>query len=137
MHMEHSAGFIIFEDSVRPKFLLLHYEEGHWDFPKGHLEPEEEPLDAALRELREETSITDVQIVDAFNKTVYYTFTREGVRVRKKVDFFLAKTSQIAVKLSPEHVGYAWLSFDDAMDRLTYRTAKELLAKAYPFVRGK
>src|SRR6187401_3793923 len=46
----------------------------NWDFPKGIVEPNEDPLDAAKREVEEETSITDLEFVfgEDFKETVPY-----------------------------------------------------------------
>ena len=38
MISEKSAGAILFVKEKEPRYLLLHYEAGHWDFPKGHVE---------------------------------------------------------------------------------------------------
>ena len=57
---ERSAGAVIFyseTDSAEPEFLLLHYTAGHWDFPKGNIEHGEQEIQAAIREIREETGM--------------------------------------------------------------------------------
>ena len=56
MERERSAGAIIFREEKRKiYYLLLHYESGHWDFPKGHVEKEEKEKETVKREIREET----------------------------------------------------------------------------------
>ena len=63
--MEKSCGVVLFNSD---RFLLLQHNnevsgaDGHWDFPKGHVESGEEEIDTALRELKEETNIEDVNI---------------------------------------------------------------------------
>ncbi len=133
--MEHSSGIILFrKENKEIKFLLLHYEEGHWDFAKGHLEGEEDAKTAAIRELEEETKITSIKFISGFEETIHYIVLKDGLRSKKRVDFFLAETGEFKVRLSPEHVGYAWLTYHEALERLTFRTGKELLNKAYPIV---
>jgi bis(5'-nucleosidyl)-tetraphosphatase len=132
---EFSAGFVLFQNQDNTKkFLLLNYGQ-HWDYPKGHLEADEEPLAAARRELAEETGISDIQRIAGFQEVVIYTFThrRKGL-IRKKVTFYLAATEQAEVKLSDEHVGYAWLDLGQALERLTYPTARDLLQSAARFL---
>lgn len=137
---ERSAGIIVFriDDDAR-RYLLLDYGK-YYEFPKGHLEPGEDDLTAALRELDEETGITSVQLVEGYKReiTYYYRAKRRqraarmvpsGV-VRKDVCFFLARTKEKKVRISDEHVGYVWLSYDKALARLKYPTAKELLTLA-------
>ena len=60
MLREKSCGAVIFikkDDST--KYLLLNYEAGHWDFVKGNVEPNETEKETVVRELKEETGITD------------------------------------------------------------------------------
>jgi len=122
-----SAGVIV---RYGDRFLLLHYEAGHWDFPKGHVEKGESYLQAALREFEEETGITRVDIVEGSRERIHYVYRRSGELVSKDVYFFLASASESDVRLSDEHVGYAWLPFDEALARLTYDSARGLLRKA-------
>ena len=57
---EKSCGAVVFLKTLEEtKYLLLQYEAGHWDFVKGNVEPEESEKETVLRELQEETGITD------------------------------------------------------------------------------
>ena len=76
---ERSAGFICFRrrDDVPGgvEYLLLDYGR-HWEYAKGHVDPGEKDLDAAVRELREETAITDPRVIDGFrHELVYFSAT--------------------------------------------------------------
>lgn len=124
---------IFTEDSER-KYLLLHYVEGHWDFVKGKIEDRESEMDALEREAQEETGIVDLQIIPEFRETINYNFSSEGKVFHKDVVFFLAKTNQIIVRLSEEHVEYKWLSCKDALRQLTFKSAKDVLEKADKFL---
>ena len=55
----HSDEFLIIQHSVKPNVT-----EGHWDFPKGHVEENETEFETAVRELKEETGITDFLLID-------------------------------------------------------------------------
>ena len=57
--------------------------------------------------------------------------------MHKEVVLFLAKTKTKQVVLSHEHTGFAWKSYDAAMDNLTYRNAKNLLMAAKEFLEQK
>lgn len=139
MEKERSSGFIIFRKNPKPEFLVLHYEEGHWDFPKGKLEKNETPLQAAFRELEEETSISrkDARIIPGFRHKIDYFFRRKGKPVFKEVDFFLAQTDAKKVILSKEHIAFKWLPFNKSLSRLTFENAKNSLKKASAFISGK
>jgi ADP-ribose pyrophosphatase len=130
MYDEVSAGAVVFYRGDAVEYLLLHYASGHWDFPKGNIEPGETPEQTALREIKEETGL-DVKLVPGFREEVEYVYSRGGRRVRKKVIFFLAEAPSKEVRLSWEHVGYAWLPFDQALARLTYESSRRVLAKAH------
>ena len=133
---ERSAGFVLFrlDESNRRLYLLLDYGK-HWDYPKGHLEKGEDELTAARRELKEETGITQIKIIEGFRHDIEYYFhsSRNG-NIRKQVAFFIAKTDQTDVILSEEHLAAEFLPFDKAMERLTFDSAKQVLQKAEQFL---
>jgi bis(5'-nucleosidyl)-tetraphosphatase len=129
---EFSAGFLLFRDSPEgPLYLLLDYGK-HWDYAKGHLEDGETAWQAAVRELREETGIRQVDRVTRFQRDMHYVFfsPKKG-RVTKTVTYFLGRTRTDVVALSDEHAGYAWLPYEQAIERLTYENAREMLAAAH------
>jgi len=133
---ERSAGAVIFsENDGMIEYLLLHYPTGHWDFAKGKIEKGEKELDTVRREVREETSIDDIQIIDGFRKKIAYNYKRSGKLVHKEVIFYLAKASVRNVKLSFEHKGYVWLNYDNALKQLTYKNAKMILDAANQFLK--
>ena len=129
--VEHSAGAIIFRrEGPRVYFLLLHYEEGHWGFPKGHIEKGETIAETARREIQEETGIKDLYLIEGFKERTRYFFTTNGQKIFKTVTFLLAKTASREVSLSREHVGYEWLPYSAALEKITFQDEKKLLAKA-------
>ena len=125
---ERSAGAILYNESDSGRmYLLLNYPSGHWDFVKGNIEQGEMLKQTVLREIREETGITDASFIDGFEDKVEYYYQRDGEQVHKEVVFFLAKTNTTKVTLSHEHQNYVWLGFDDALRKLTYKNAQRLL----------
>src|SRR5262249_33755863 len=115
-------------------YLLLHYTSGHWDFPKGNVEKGETETEAAVRETREETGISDIKIVDGFREVVEYKYRHGRRLVNKEVALFLASTETSKVVISHEHVGYAWLNYENAMKQLTFKNAKRVLEAAKDFM---
>lgn len=126
-----SAGFIIFTRiNGEIQFLLLHYYDGHWDFPKGKVESGESLQQAAQRELHEETGLTIKKQFD-FQTSFDYTFmSRSGIMQKKKVTLFLAFVDETCVTLSHEHTGYKWLDKEGTLTQLTYKNAQEALIDA-------
>ncbi len=134
MKKESSAGAIVFKKNGEIEYLLLHYEEGHWDFPKGHIEENETDIEALKREVEEETGIKDIEVIQGFKEKIHYFFRFEGELISKDVVFYLAKTKIKQIKLSFEHIGFEWLSFGKAIDKLTFKNAKDILEKTNEFL---
>jgi len=133
---EISAGVILFRRTPEPQYLLLHYESGHWDFPKGHIEAGEDAQEAARRELKEETGISDIRLLNGYKQTLRYFFRQKGTGIFKLVIYFLAETTQSDVSLSYEHVGFEWLPYQEALARLTFKNSRDLLTKAQEHLRA-
>ena len=134
MREEVSAGIILFNEIVDKEFLLLNYPSKHWDFVKGKMEKDETPLETALRETKEETGISDVEFIDGFKEEIEYNFYADNQKIHKKVIFFLGKTKTIDIILSYEHLDFIWLDFNNALEKITYKNAKNLLKKSRNFL---
>jgi 8-oxo-dGTP pyrophosphatase MutT (NUDIX family) len=148
MPVEKSAGAVVFYRSPEGKieYLLLEHRAGHWGFPKGLVEENEKPEEAARREVGEETDIEDFEIIIGFKETEKYYFRvkydyqikergwKKGEGILKFVTYFLAQAKTKQVKLSHEHIGYLWLNYDDALEKVTYSGAKKILKKANEFL---
>ena len=127
---ERSSGAVLFSETSSGRiFLLLNYPSGHWDFVKGNIENGETPRQTVIREIKEETCIVDVEFVNGFEDKIEYHYRRDGNIVHKEVVFFLAKTKTTDVKISHEHLGFVWLSFNDELKKLTYKNAQNVLKK--------
>lgn len=138
MIKEFSAGIIVFRSNNKKReYLLLHYTAGHWDFPKGHIEKGEDKQTAALRELQEETTLT-ANLLDGFEESITYFHKLPNNELAfKTVYFFIGKASDGEVKLSHEHIGFAWLTYENALQQLTYDNSKQVLEKAEMFLKSK
>jgi bis(5'-nucleosidyl)-tetraphosphatase len=135
MKKERSAGAVLFIGEKEPIYLLLHYEAGHWDLPKGNIESGESDLETVKREVLEETGIGRISFIKGFKEKIHYSYKLNGELISKDVVFYLASTRTKEVKLSPEHIGFEWLPYGKALEKLTYKTAKGVLEKADGFLR--
>jgi 8-oxo-dGTP pyrophosphatase MutT (NUDIX family) len=95
----------------------------HWDFPKGLMEEGEEPVQAALRELEEETGISTTEFDWGERSMETGPYSRG-----KTARYYLARTDEEDVVLGPspdtgepEHHEWRWVSFDEAYDMASPR----------------
>jgi bis(5'-nucleosidyl)-tetraphosphatase len=134
---EKSCGAVVFLKNSEVNYLLLRYGAGHWDFVKGNVEPNESEKDTVIRELGEETGIVDAQFIEGFREKIEYFYRRQGATIHKEVIFFLIETHTEKVKLSYEHVGYTWLNYQSAMEKLTFKNAKDVLQKVHKLLKAR
>jgi 8-oxo-dGTP pyrophosphatase MutT (NUDIX family) len=115
-------------------YLILNYSFGHWDFPKGNIEDGESELDTIKREIMEETGITDIKFMDGFRQRISYKYKKRSKLVNKSVIYYIVETKSNKVTLSFEHVDFAWLNFNDALNRLSFDNSKKILKDANDFL---
>ncbi len=108
-----------------------------WEFPKGGIDGDETAIEAAYRELREETGLTraDVRPVDGFERSERYRFTVEAeadrIVVHKEVVYFLARTDRADVSISEaEASDFGWFEPEVALSRLRYAARRRILKDA-------
>ena len=134
---ERSAGAVVFSSTPDgPEYLLLRYGGGNWGFPKGHVEAGETDVQAAQREVAEETGIAveHQRLLEGFEDDTDYRFRRGSTLVEKDVVFFLVESSQREVKISHEHSGYAWLPYAAALQRVSFEGPRRILQAAHMFI---
>ena len=137
MRNEISCGALVYcIENQDIKFLLLQHSQGHWDFPKGNNEKGETYLETTRREIKEETGICDIVFIDRFEKEISYKYRRENEKISKKVIYFLAETKARDVVLSSEHTDFVWESYENALKKVTYKNAKEILTQGSSFLKN-
>lgn len=116
-----SAGVIVVRRHPGGYRYLLLRAYNYWDFPKGLVETGEEPLASAVREVAEETMLTDLNFRwgEDYRETEPYAHG-------KVARYYVAESAQGEVSLPvspelghPEHHEFRWLD---------YRAARKLLA---------
>lgn len=135
---QHSFGIIPAKKSSAGKWklLLIQHHAGHWGFPKGHAESGEDPLQAATRELFEETGLTISELVtaDPLNETYFFTF--HGNKIVKTVDYYVAIVKGKVVLQEAEIKASKWVNAEEAVELITFPQAKELCRQALLLLRA-
>lgn len=130
-----SAGGIVHSSG---KFLTLYVTKyGEVVFPKGTIESHETPEQAAVREILEETG-HHVKIKAPLGEVSYEFDEDDGKRYKKTIHYYLFELIDENEQPKPnredhesdEGIENLWLSFDDALKRLTHNESKEKLQKA-------
>lgn len=139
MKIEKSVGAVVFRrEGGKIKYLLLSrafdpktgFKE-FWGFSRGLVEEGEDEIETVRRELKEETGLEDVDFIPGFRETIRFFFRWQGELVKKTAYYYLAETREERIKLSEEHDSFAWLTFGEALERLTHKNSKDLLKKAH------
>ncbi|OGY48481.1 MAG: hypothetical protein A2663_03065 [Candidatus Buchananbacteria bacterium RIFCSPHIGHO2_01_FULL_46_12] len=135
-----TIGLIIFKkQGPAIRYLLLHHGGDYWNFPKGRPEAGEAERETALRELREETGIGEVKVIDGFLDGYDYDFDTkiengEKQQINKTAIFFLGEVGETAVEVSHEHLDFGWFDYETALKRLFYQNGRDLLKRVHKFI---
>jgi 8-oxo-dGTP pyrophosphatase MutT (NUDIX family) len=133
-----SAGVIVVRKQAGNWLYLFLRAFRNWDFPKGETEPGESFLEAAVRETREETGITQLDFSwgEVFKETAPYN---RGTKVAR---YYLAQTSEDQVVFAvnprvgkPEHHAYRWLSYPE-LEKLSPPRLLSVISWAHGMVGG-
>ena len=104
---------------------------GVWDFPKGKIEKNETPQQAAIREVEEETGVTGLKIIKAAPDS-WHIYPWQKDFVLKKTYWFLMKTEfkgDLKPQIEEDITEARWLTKEDAKKALlsSYRSLRESL----------
>jgi 8-oxo-dGTP pyrophosphatase MutT (NUDIX family) len=133
---ETSAGGVVFRiDGGRPLYLLIRDSYQNWGFPKGHLEPGEMPEGAALREVSEETGLSDLSVRGAI-ETIDWFFRFRGQLIHKFCHFFLMETRESSTlpQRAEGITACRWSRYEDATSLVSYANARDVLRRAQEMI---
>lgn len=135
---QRSFGVVpIYRENSEIKFLLVRHNVGHWAFPKGHPEGQETEKESALRELREETSIKEVELVPGVEFIERYQFRgkSEGL-IHKTVKYFLGWVARPDVEILRDELrDYRWVNAVEAKKLITFPAGRKVLRQASNYLK--
>lgn len=125
---ERSAGVVLIRDQESQCRCLLLRAYRYWDFPKGKIEPDETPLEAAIREVGEETGIQRLTFPWGHGYQDTEPYSRGKI-----ARYFVARPLETRVHLGaspelgqPEHHEYRWTTWSEARSLLNDRVGRIL-----------
>lgn len=137
---EPTAGGIIFRRNSNKKdvieILLIQDSKGRWTIPKGHIEEGENPRQTAEREIREETGLKEMNVLDWLGK-INFRYRRNNSLVLMTTEIYLVAAKGNTGGVNPEKWmnSIAWLSAQDALEKIEYEDIGKLILLALKKIR--
>ena len=130
MRREFSAGGVVVEDGRLAAIRPQGRPAGHWALPKGAIDRGEKGIDAAVREVLEETGIVAEPVRKL--QPIRYVYQRGGERIFKMVTFWLMRPvggelGALTEAMRIEVAEAAWLQLAEAPSLLAYRGERQLV----------
>jgi len=136
--LEVSAGGIVFRrvPGQAARYLLIRDSYKNWGFPKGHLEGEESPAEAAIRETAEETGLEHL-VLQGPIRVIDWHFRFRGRHIHKYCHFFLFESpdGEACPQVDEGITACQWRPLPEALDLLSYDNARGVLKRAGEMVR--
>lgn len=132
MRINESAGGVVLND--RGEVIVVSQKGDSWSLPKGHLDPGEDALGAAKREIAEEAGVTDLEYVDDLGSYERYRIGKGGVEEDtsdlKRIRMFLFRTRQDALSpTDPENPEARWVPIAEVAAMLTHPKDREFFER--------
>lgn len=126
-----SAGGVVL--NAQHQIVLVSQHGTSWSLPKGHIEEGEDELTAAKREIREETGITQLELLKKLGSYTRYRIGKDGsedTSEQKTITLFLFRTAETELKpIDPENPEAKWIEKEEVVGLLTHEADKTFFLK--------
>jgi len=124
-----SGGIVTKIINGKTHILLIKHEDGFLVFPKGHIKDGETEEQAALREVKEETGLSDLKIINKLGEAIRPSKEDSGEEVEKIIHLFLMETDNHVHSEADED--YSWFTYEEALKGLGFPQEKDFLIKVW------
>jgi ADP-ribose pyrophosphatase YjhB (NUDIX family) len=136
---EPTAGGVIFRRNPKSKdieILLIQDAKNRWTIPKGHIEEGESAKETAEREVREETGLAEVKVMNWLGK-INFRYRRGSSLVLMTTEIFLVQGRGDTDRIKPEDWmnGIKWFAAPEALDKIEYDDIGKLMLLALKKIR--
>ncbi|MBP9820641.1 NUDIX domain-containing protein [Candidatus Saccharibacteria bacterium] len=125
-----SGGIVWRKDDKTGKveILLVKDAKERWTIPKGHIEPGETARQTAEREIREETGLQEMRVMNWLGK-INFQYRRQQSLVLMTTQIYLVEALGDTNNLQKEEwmKGIGWLDFNDALEKIEYEDIGKLM----------
>ncbi len=136
---EPTAGGIVYRKNSKGQveILLIQDAKDRWTIPKGHIEEGESSKQTAEREIREETGLQEMRVLNWLGK-INFRYRRQQSLVLMTTEIFLVKGLGDTDKLQPEDWmnGIKWFSAAEALDKIEYEDIGKIILIALKKIRS-
>ena len=127
---EYTAGGVVYRHvDDRVEILMIQDRMGRWTIPKGHVEEGESLEQTALREVAEETGLTQFRLGEKLDK-LHFFYRKEGKLIFMTTFVFLMEALGDTDNVIPEDsegiVDAKWFDYDKALGLIEYRDTERL-----------
>lgn len=137
---EPTAGGIVFRGNIQMnslEILLIQDAKNRWTIPKGHIEDGESAKECAEREIREETGLQEMKVLNWLGK-INFRYRRQQSLVLMTTEIFLVQAQGDTDKLKPEEWmnGIKWFPAQEALDKIEYEDIGKIILLAMKKIRN-
>ncbi len=137
---EPTAGGIVFRGNTKDnslEILLIQDAKNRWTIPKGHIEDGESAKECAEREIREETGLQEMKVLNWLGK-INFRYRRQQSLVLMTTEIFLVQAQGDTDKLNPEEWmnGIKWFPAQEALDKIEYEDIGKIILLAMKKIRN-
>jgi ADP-ribose pyrophosphatase YjhB (NUDIX family) len=130
----HSAGGVVINS--RGEVLIVNQRDASWSLPKGKINPGEDPRDAAMREIIEESGVRDLKLIKFLKSYSRYAMSNTGMEDTKKLKrmtMYLFSSTETELKpMDPRITEARWVPKEEVVNMLSHPKDQDFFESVLP-----